>query len=70
MTRTNELADLAMGMAKALVAAAATGAATGAMAASDDVITAGEWWTIAAATIGALAAVWSVPNAPKGRHSG
>lgn len=56
-------------IAKALTAAAATGTATAAVAAADDRITTGEWWTIAAATIGALAAVWAVPNSdPEGRH--
>lgn len=56
-------------IAKALTGAVATGVATGAVAAADDRITTGEWWTIAAATLGALAAVWAVPNSdPKGRH--
>lgn len=62
-------------IAKAITGALAAGAAAGATAAMDDTITAGEWWVIAASVLGALAAVWAVPNrAPQDdyqpRHAG
>lgn len=50
-------------IAKALTAAVVAGVGAGATAAIDDRITYGEWWMIAAAAVGALGAVWAVPNA-------
>lgn len=49
-------------VSKALVGAAAAGAGAAATAASDGTITSGEWWAVAAATLVALAAVWSAPR--------
>ena len=49
-------------IAKALVGAAAAGAGALATAATDDVVTTGEWYAVAAATLVALAAVWAAPR--------
>ncbi len=54
--------------AKAVVAAAIAGLGAVGTALTDDVITTGEWWTVAAAVAGALGITWAVPNrtaAPK-----
>lgn len=54
--------------AKAIVAAVVAGSGTVGTALADDVITAGEAWTIAGVVLGALGFTWAVPNrqgAPK-----
>ncbi|MFC8520826.1 hypothetical protein [Streptomyces sp. NPDC057257] len=47
---------------KAIVAAAVAGLGATGTALSDDRITSGEWWTVAAAVAGALGLTWAVPN--------
>jgi hypothetical protein len=50
-------------IAKALTAAGVAFTGAGATAAVDGTISGYEWWTIAGATLAALALVWRVPNA-------
>lgn len=49
-------------IAKALIGAAVAAVGAGATAAVDDRITVGEWWTVAAAGLAALGAVYVTPN--------
>lgn len=49
-------------IAKAIAAGATAFGGAFAVAASDQVITSGEWVTIVVATLVAAAAVWGVPN--------
>ena len=62
--------DALRSIAKALVGSLAAGIGAGATAAVDDKITTGEWWAIAAATVGALAVVYAVPNKPVNAYQG
>lgn len=48
--------------AKAIVGGLVAAVGAGATAATDDVISAGEWWTIAATGLAALYAVWQTDN--------
>ncbi len=48
---------------KAIVSAVAAGSAALVTALSDEVVTSGEWVTIALAVVGALGITWAVPNA-------
>lgn len=50
---------------KAIAGAVTTGLGTLSVAYADNVITNQEWVIVAIATVGALGAVWAVPNAPK-----
>lgn len=51
--------------AKAIVSASAAGTAAAVTAMGDDVISHGEWVTIALAVLGALGITWVVPNAAR-----
>lgn len=57
--------------AKAIVGGLVAAVGAGATAATDDVITVGEWWTIAATGLAALYAVWQTDNGPEyaARHA-
>lgn len=52
-------------IAKALVAGLVAGTGAGAVAATDNGITYGEWWVIAATTVAAIGAVAGISNGPK-----
>lgn len=54
---------------KALVASLTTGLGSLYQALDNDVVTAQEWVGVAIATLGALGAVWAVPNRdPEAKH--
>jgi peptidoglycan/LPS O-acetylase OafA/YrhL len=50
--------------AKAIVGALGAGLAALGVALADNTVTAGEWVTVAVATVGALGLVYAVPNRP------
>lgn len=56
---------------KAIMAGAVAAAGAGATATvSDDRVSTGEWWMIAAAGLGAIAATWATPNLTSaGKHA-
>lgn len=56
--------------AKAIVGAVVAGLAVLQTAMQDDNMTANEWIGVAAATLGALALVWAVPNSKNGEEAG
>lgn len=55
--------------AKAVVAAVVAAAGTVGTALNDDVITAGEAWTIAGVVLAALGFTWAVPNKQEAKHA-
>lgn len=49
-------------VSKAIVGGLVAAAGAGATAAADDVVTVGEWWTIAAAGLAVAYGVWQTPD--------
>lgn len=53
--------------AKALIAGLVAGFSSLQVAAADSVISSGDWYAVASATVAAFGFVWAVPNAPERR---